>query len=448
VINGDDSIHSLLQPYDHVIFNWLEDVERSKSLISTSDVVVVDSYLAGLEFYELVTSLALIKVFVDDNKRLDFPDGIVLNGSIYAEELGYSQNGKYSNLLGARYFLLRKPFQAVESKIIKKKVKTILITFGATDLRDLTTKTELLLKQRYKKFKKYIVIGPGFPKSYIVERHTNIEYFSNLDATGMKSLMLDADIAISACGTTLYELACVGVPTIGVIVADNQSLNAEKFADIQFLSLAGQWDDPDLLVKITELIDKLADNKLRTRASFAGQEAVKGDGAIEVASFLRSTYYQEKLVFSPAIEENCDLYYEWANEEEVRKNSFNTDKIPYETHVKWFFNKLRSEQSHLFVGYIESLPVGQIRIDVEDKVGIISYSIAKEWRGKGLGTLFLQEIPSILEKDGIQVEILSGSVQPQNIASQKAFEKAGFQKREKEGILEYELKYEHFSSQT
>jgi len=68
---------------------------------------------------------------------------------------------------------------------------------------------------------------------------------------------------------------------------------------------------------------------------------------------------------------------------------------------------------------------------------MISINIDKEWRGKGLGGVFLQELSTFLHKSGIKANRLIGKVKVGNALSQRAFEKTGFQKCEEREFLEY-----------
>jgi RimJ/RimL family protein N-acetyltransferase len=178
-------------------------------------------------------------------------------------------------------------------------------------------------------------------------------------------------------------------------------------------------------------------HEARAAASRTGQDLVKGMGSVDAVKRMKAAWLREKLVFSKASKSQCDLLYKWANDSEARKNSFNPEQIPYETHVKWFEGKLRSSSSYIFVGFIDSTPVGQVRIDIDGLSAMISYSIDKEWRGMGLGNAFLQELPGLLEKHDIKVDRLIGKVKVGNLQSQKAFERAGFQKHEEKGFFEY-----------
>ncbi len=134
---------------------------------------------------------------------------------------------------------------------------------------------------------------------------------------------------------------------------------------------------------------------------------------------------------------HCDLLFQWINDKEVRNNSFHTDPIDYKEHVKWFQDKMTSPQCLLYICCAKEEPIGQIRIDIKEDTGWISYSVAKDFRGKGYGTNILRNLVNIfhLREKGIQK--LVGRVKGENIASQRAFEKAGYHSFKTEAYIEY-----------
>lgn len=143
------------------------------------------------------------------------------------------------------------------------------------------------------------------------------------------------------------------------------------------------------------------------------------------------------ITLRPVKPEDCDLLFGWANDGTVRQNAFNSRPIPYEEHKVWFEHKLNSDKSLIYIGYMGEEAVGQIRIDIEGDTGLIDYSIAKEHRGRGYGTLFLERIVCVMEAGGMKVKKLAGRVKPGNIASQKAFEKAGYSSSKNTEYVEY-----------
>ncbi len=113
--------------------------------------------------------------------------------------------------------------------------------------------------------------------------------------------------------------------------------------------------------------------------------------------------------------------FELSNDDEVRKNSFSTEKIKWDEHVKWYNNRLQKRICPFYI--IEDIDgrfIGQVRIDIGDET-IISISITKDFRGKKLAS---QIIRRCSQKSGFK-EIYA-YVKNDNICSQRAFIKSGY----------------------
>jgi RimJ/RimL family protein N-acetyltransferase len=138
------------------------------------------------------------------------------------------------------------------------------------------------------------------------------------------------------------------------------------------------------------------------------------------------------ITYRLAKEADRSLFFEWANEESVRENSFSPCKIEWDDHCNWYSTKLGSHKSFLFVFFSELHAVGQLRFDrTDDEVLLIDYSVDKEWRGKHLGQQILHEAKIIANKLFPSL-VLKGIVQNKNTASIIAFERAGFIKMNEE----------------
>lgn len=138
-----------------------------------------------------------------------------------------------------------------------------------------------------------------------------------------------------------------------------------------------------------------------------------------------------------ASESDCDLLFQWANEKLVRKNSFNSNQIKYEDHVKWFKNKLVCNNCYLYIFYFDGIPAGQVRLEVENKVGLISYSLDKNYRGKGLAVEVINLLESKIRESNIDIQNLIGYVKINNLASQRIFEKLNYRKLMDNGVFKY-----------
>ena len=122
------------------------------------------------------------------------------------------------------------------------------------------------------------------------------------------------------------------------------------------------------------------------------------------------------------------MLYEWANDPAVRNNSFNSAIIPYENHVKWFHHIMDDEKVIQFVLMDSTVPVGQIRLTIDNDLAEIGYSIAADYRGKGYGHRILQLVAQEVNNRFPQVTKLIAKVKPENIASLKLFENEGYAK--------------------
>lgn len=134
---------------------------------------------------------------------------------------------------------------------------------------------------------------------------------------------------------------------------------------------------------------------------------------------------------------DCDLLFNWANDKETRKNSFNQSKISYEEHVAWFNSKMKSYTCAIFILNFDNISVGYVRIDIENKTAVISYAIDENYRGRGLAEKMLALLEAELRNEEKHIEKLIGYVKSDNIASQKIFEKLKYNKIIHDDYFEY-----------
>lgn len=137
-----------------------------------------------------------------------------------------------------------------------------------------------------------------------------------------------------------------------------------------------------------------------------------------------------KVYLSKARWEDVDLLFEWANENDVRENSFNSEKINYENHKKWFKRCLADQDIDNFICYLDSNPVGQIRLEYHNGEAVINYSIVKNYRGQGFGGRIIKLIESEIILSRPEILFLIGRVKCDNIASQRIFENNNYLKKQ------------------
>lgn len=290
VINGDNTVRVLLGGRRHRILDWIKEKDVLFRLIRGADIAIIDSYLADTSFYGRAAGLAKRTVYIDDNARLDYPKGIIVNGSIYAHKLRYRPKGDLKYLLGIRYFPLRKLYRRFPKKRVRKKVKSMLITFGGDDKQSLTPKILDFLNKEYPRIRKDVIIGGGFQNLNIKRlnklKTDNTVLMYNPSPELMKQVMLNADIAVSAGGQTLYELAKLGVPTIGICAVRNQLRNLTEWHSREFLKFIGWHYEKNLLARLKKVILSLLPYEERQKRHKVGVESIDGRGVERIVDFL------------------------------------------------------------------------------------------------------------------------------------------------------------------
>lgn len=130
----------------------------------------------------------------------------------------------------------------------------------------------------------------------------------------------------------------------------------------------------------------------------------------------------------PVKEQDMELLLEWRNDEECRKNFFSSDIVDFDTHKAWFKKMLVNKNEYAYILIDNNIPIGQVRLSVNGTNANISYSIAKEYRGKGYGVDILRLVTEKAFNEMPNITLV-GEVFDTNIASQQVFEKLGFEKQ-------------------
>lgn len=243
---------------------------------SQKDCLIIDSYDVNEEYFNKAKQHFKVVGYFDDMNLYYFNVDFIINQNLNSERLEYKTNKNTKMFLGCKYTMLRDEFLKATRKNINEKVENILITLGGADFNNLTKEIIEYVKSLPYKF--HVVIGPSFVFEKDLEQFEceNILLHKNAN---MKELMEMSDMCISACGSTLYELSYMGIPTIGIIISENQELLAYNMEKEKVIVNAG-WYNELYKEKVIEMIDKLAnDYEARKYMSFKCSKLIDGRGA-------------------------------------------------------------------------------------------------------------------------------------------------------------------------
>ncbi len=139
-----------------------------------------------------------------------------------------------------------------------------------------------------------------------------------------------------------------------------------------------------------------------------------------------------------AEERDCRQIYAWRNDPEVRKIAFSSEEILYEKHEEWFRHAVRDPNRTIFIIMNENFEdVGNVRFDRKNRHALVNIIIGWDYVGRGYGTKALIKSTMIYFYN-FDIEYVIAEIRERNIASIKAFERAGYKLHEK-----HEDKYEY-----
>jgi UDP-2,4-diacetamido-2,4,6-trideoxy-beta-L-altropyranose hydrolase len=411
-----------------------EDAARTASLAReyAVDWVVVDGYQFGIDYQQSLKAAGFKILFLDDYGHAEhYSADVVLNQNASADESAYENREPYTRLLfGPQYCLLRREFNGWREwrREIAPAGHRVLVTMGGSDPENFTERAIAALNLiEDDKLEATVVAGGTNARSGVLEEivaKTKRKISLRRDVSNMAELMAWADVAVSAAGTTCWEMCLMGLPSILVDLAENQTPIARALDRQGCAVHLGNPSDVSSGL-LAEAVGKLLSCEKNRRAmSLRCRQLVDGRGASRVVSALHSV----TLRLRPAQENDSPLLWEWANDPQVRAASFSSADIPWASHVAWFAEKLQQDQCHIFIAEDEKgTPIGQIRFDGRaDGDCEIDVSIAKAWRGRGFAaSLIRQAVPLVLNAG--HCARLHALVKRENVASVKAFEIAGFQ---------------------
>lgn len=258
------------------------------------EVILLDSYYVTGKYLSVVSKLAKI-CYIDDLDRMVYPVHTLINYSLQCdrnyEERYRKEKLNTKFLLGAAYAPLRKEF-FFEPYQVRETVKKVLITTGGTDQLNMTYKLlERFISNSSLSEIEYNVIVGRFNqnKDALIELATQ---YSNIvihnDVSNMSYWMRTCDVAVSAAGTTTFELAACGIPSICFEVADNQE-GAHLWQKGGYMFYAGNAykEQTQCLENCQIQLKKLCNNRdLRISLSEKMQGLVDGLGTSRIAEYL------------------------------------------------------------------------------------------------------------------------------------------------------------------
>ncbi len=261
------------------------------------DFFLADSYFVTPRYLREIRQSVPVGI-LDDKVLTGMPVDLLVNYNIFADASLYGADaagagaacGRY--LLGTAYVPLRSEFEGVEYSV-RARAETVLITTGGSDKYGLAGQLlRKALADPCAASLRYLVVSGAYnahlPELKELESvHENVQICCNV--SNMSRLMQESDIAVSAGGSTMYEISAVGVPVICFSFVDNQERIVRCFAEKNLTCFGGDYlsQGEAMLDEAVSNIGRLAaDLALRRSLSERLRKVVDGRGAMRIAEKL------------------------------------------------------------------------------------------------------------------------------------------------------------------
>ena len=389
-------------------------------------MLVVDHYQLDSRWESLIWARPTKLMVIDDLADRQHLCDVLLDSSYGRKRDEYKSltNPECKYLLASDFCLLREEFnhliyQARFKREQTQNINNILINFGATDHKRLSVICIDILKKL--KFGGEIHILVSSTCKWLEELEvvccTSSQISLHVDAKDVAMLMLNADLAIGSVGTSSWERCCLGLPTIGIVVADNQKNIAAQLARIGVMELTTiEYLEKSLLDYLIsfdlEKWQTMSNEAIMVCDGLGPQRVVNAVLESHTAIVLRSMDRQDEAIL-----------FSWQCEPGNRKYS-GIDQVPdIDEHSAWYESSLNDSSRRMWLVLFNGEKCGYVRLDVQHNTEEVSVLISQKYQKLGLARGAINELKNLC-----LFGVLDAQVSADNSASISLFKSLGFTK--------------------
>ncbi|MEH6822370.1 MAG: UDP-2,4-diacetamido-2,4,6-trideoxy-beta-L-altropyranose hydrolase [Motiliproteus sp.] len=435
-ITSDSTPDEQLPSHAHWLgSDWRTDAEQARQYLQDlqPDWLVVDHYGLDVRWEQQLRPVCNRLMVIDDLADRVHDCDLLLDQTFGREVTAYKPwvPSHCTLLVGSTYALLRPEFSELREYSLARrdspKLRNLLITMGGVDKDNATGDVLAVLQPGVLPEDCHLTVVMGATAPWLAsvqEQAAALPWTVSVrvNVTDMATLMADSDLAIGAAGSTSWERAAVGLPSLLVVTASNQALVAESMMNagaVVAVKLAELQDSQNIGSAITELMTNYIDRVV------INSGICDGRGASRIASLMRSSQseYHHGTWLRDALLDDCELVYRWQKQPGVRRFARNPEVPVWREHQVWYAKKIQSEASVFKIIMSADTPVGVVRLDSCTSLQghEVSVYIATEHCGHGFASNALS-----LTRDLYPDIKIIATVLADNQASHALFRKSGY----------------------
>lgn len=411
-----------------------EDEVAAVSAEANGGVLIVDHYGRDSKFEAACRPFVRQILTFDDATGRDHDCDMVLDAAASTEAVYRKHVPEHGRVLcGLDYASLRVSFRAARPAALARRdgqpVRRVLVSCGATDPSNVTQSVLHTLAPFAPGIAVDVVLSSHAPHLESVRRALPSWATLHVDARNVAELMTVADIAIGTAGATAYERAALGLPSILIMVAENQSGVYERLIGAG-AALGVGAPDQAFATRLAESIGSLIDDEhLRVRLSAVSSSLVDGRGPWRVMLALTEggAAADGRSMRLRLAEPRDEAWLLELQRQPSTRHFFRNPQIPSEhEHHTWFTRTLSDSQKLLLLIETDSIAAGFLRLDEIATDGgpnafEVSIAVDSRYARRGIATEALRFAQRLLPGARLHAEVV-----PENVGSQQLFLRAGF----------------------
>ncbi|MDT8904335.1 UDP-2,4-diacetamido-2,4,6-trideoxy-beta-L-altropyranose hydrolase [Pseudomonas sp. NFACC09-4] len=263
-----------------------------------TDWLVVDHYALDSR-WEVALKRNYHKLMViDDLADRPHQSNVLLDQTLGRNPADYAPwlSAKCTLLCGSQYALLRPEFAKLRAYSLARRenaqLRHLLISMGGVDKDNVTGQVLHTLQSSGLPADCRITVVMGATAPWLTQVRQQAQQMSwpvdvRVNVNDMAQLMADSDLAIGAAGSTSWERCCLGLPTVLVVLADNQRQVARALEQV---GAAYVLQDPQVIKEHLPqaLASLIPSPSSRSAMSQAAQRISDGNGVAAVIQHLES----------------------------------------------------------------------------------------------------------------------------------------------------------------
>ncbi len=386
------------------------------------DWLVVDHYALDHRFETPLRALADRVIVIDDLADRLHDCDVLVDQNFY-QDMDRRYIGKVPKncqlLLGPVYALLRDEFRE-KRKCVKLRtgdINNILVFFGGVDACNYTAVALNALVTLDWDVQVNVVVGQKHPHIQDIQDLCEAKRFElHVQTKKMAHLMAQADLAIGAGGSSIWERFSMRLPSICISSSENQR---QQIIDLEIEGLViAPNKNKDLIDSICQTLCEIkSKSNLHKEMSEKNFHLVDGNGVIRLSKVLLARKIQMRL----ADKEDTRNIFGWRNHPSIRRNSRSADEIQWVDHEKWFSQRSGQINQPILIGEIEKKPVGVVRFDIRENFAEVSIYLVPDSGNHGLGRNLLSEAEAWLKTNHPHVVAVHAEVLHANESSKRLF---------------------------